>query len=580
MKVRGVLSFVLVTTAALAANPGTGGTIKDRAVIRVETHLIEINVVAQDSGGHAIKGLTRDDFKLYDNGKEVPIDLFSVLSITPAPTAPLPPNTFSNRVQGAPPSVTAILLDGINTSFQDQTWARKEVVRFLEELEPRDRAAIFLLGDRLYTLQTFTSDPKLLLAALRNAKATNPKEIEASAPPQPIGDFDPASNNISGTAPPAGLQAAQQQLNASVPQGAGGASGSSGGAGAASGSMGGAAAAAAQAQMVQTMMQFQQHESAFFGVDRVQRTMDALTAIANYLAQFPGRKNLIWVSGSFPVSIGFDTPRQPGDTRDQVHFNPELERAFKALNNADLAVYPVDARGLVATAPGEMDINSFYSTVGTMKELANHTGGQSFDNTNDLARVMRAAVDDSEANYTLGFYPQNIRWDGKYHTLTVKADKPGIHLRYRKGYFATRETPRSSDRADAPFDQALSSPLDFSGLGLSVTIQKFVHVPEGRVLLGIDMDPSNIQLRGGAGSKTVDLALVIAQSGTEGRILHSARYDMKLRIADSGVSRLMKQGLMVGKWVDLVDGAEAVELVVQDPASGNIGSVHIPLGKW
>jgi len=608
MRAKAVLSFVLVTTVVLAADATAGGANKNKGVFRVESRLIEIDVVAQDSRGRAIKDLARDDFKVYDNGKEVPIGLFSALSLTPAPAAPLPPNTFSNRVQGAQPNVTAVLLDGLNTSFQDQTWTRKEVIRFLEELQPQDRTAIFLLGDHLYTLQNFTSDPKLLLAALGNAKAANPKEIEASAPPVALGTIDAASDNVTGSTPEAVLQQAQQQLNASLPQGpsaAGGASSSAGGsAGAAAGgsSTGAAAEAAAMAQMQLTMTQFQQHESAFFGVDRVERTMDALMAIANYLAQFPGRKNLIWVSGSFPVSVGFDTPRQPGDTRDQIHFTPELQRAYKALNNANLAVYPVDARGLVAAAPGEMDVNSFYSTVGTMQDLASHTGGRTFYNTNDLARVMQAAEGDSDANYTLGFYPQNIRWDGKYHTLVVKVDKPGIHLRYRRGYFATEEAPKNEDQGNAALNAAIYSPLDSTGLGLTVSILKFVHAPKGPVLqgvdvdthsmtlrhrpvqpgvlLGIDIDARNMRLQDDAGSKTVDLAVVLAQLNGKGTVLHTGGYDMNLRVAEGGVPRLMRDGLMVKKWVDLVDGAETLELVVRDPASGNIGSVRIPIGNW
>ena len=604
-----VLSFVLVTTVGLAANPRVGGVNKNQSVIRVETRLIEIDVVAQDSRGGAIKGLTRDDFKIYDNGKEVPIDLFSALSLTPAPASPLPPNTFSNRVQGSPESATAVLLDGLNTSVQDQTWARREVIHFLEELGPQDRAAIFLLGDHLYTLQGFTSDPKLLLTALRNAKTINSKELEGSAPPVSMDDADTASMTVTQSTPGAILQQYGGQM---PPTTAGGAPSTAPGAAAANaGSQGPAATGSAgngqgligeevaMAQMEQTMIQFQSHESAFFGVDRVERTLDALIAIANYLAQFPGRKNLIWVSGSFPISIGFDTPRQPGDTRDQIHFTPELQRAYKALNNANLAVYPVDARGLVASAPGTMNMNSFYSTVGTMQDLASHTGGQMFYNTNDLARVMRAAVDDSDANYTLGFYLHNARWDGKYHTLTVKVDQPGVHMRYRRGYFATEDTPKNGDEGSVALNRAIYSPLDSTGLGLTVSILRFVRAPRGHVLqsvdmnahdvtlrhrpvqpgalLGINVDARDITLQDEPGSKTVDLAVVLAQLNDKGTVLHTGSYDMNLRVTGDGVPRLLREGLMVKKWVDLVDGAETLELVVRDPASGNMGSVRIPL---
>jgi VWFA-related protein len=580
MKVRVVLLFGFVAMIAVAAGSAKQKPAKAGAVLRVETRLIEVNVVAQDSHGHAIKDLTRDDFKLYDNGKQVPIDVFSVLSTKPVQeTKPLPPHTFSNRVITALPSVTVILLDGLNTKLSDQTWARKEVLRFLQEVQPQDQTAIFLLGDHLYMLQSFTSNPQLLLQALKNAKFRSPKEVEASGRVQEIGTAGQALGSTPGSAPSSNsLNAAQQQLGASLPTtpGGGGGGGGSGGSGAA---IGAAAAAAAQAAEEQVMLQFEQHESAFFGVDRVQRTIDALIAIANYLAQFPGRKNLIWVSSSFPISIGFDTPLQPGDTRDQVHFTPELVRAFKALNNADLAVYPVDARGLTVAAPREMDMNNFYSTVGVMKDLAGHTGGRAFYNTNDLARVMHAAVEDSEANYTLGFYPHDIRWNGSYHSLKAKVTRPGVHLRYREGYYASQETPENADQTDASFHQALYSPLDSTALGLTVTLQKEVHDPGARALLKIIMDAHNFKFEAGNGGKNLELAMLVAQTGADGKVLHTARYDLKMRIEAGGLDRFLKQGLELGKWVDLVDGAKTLELVVRDPASGNVGSVRIPLGS-
>jgi len=122
-----ILSFPLGSFAPeVAANPAQEGAPRGETVLRAETRLIEVNVVAQDSKGRAVNDLTRHDFKLFDNGKEVPIDVFAAESAdtTPLMTTTLPPNTLTNRVQGVPPTVTIILLDGLNTSFEDQTWAR------------------------------------------------------------------------------------------------------------------------------------------------------------------------------------------------------------------------------------------------------------------------------------------------------------------------------------------------------------------------------------------------------------------------------------------------------------------------
>ncbi len=598
MKCSAVLLLSFLAMLAASANLAQEKAGEGEAVLRVETHLVEISVVAQDSGGRAMTDLSREDFSLYDDGKPVPIDLFSAASLQRVPAATLPPNTFSNR--GAPPIITVVLLDGLNTSFQDQSWARTQVVRFLDELKPEDRVGIMLLGEHLDVLQNFTSDPQLLLAALRHAPIRNPREVGGSAPPQSNWDeADQASVNVMGSPVPSSVDPATTvSVTPSTP---------SSGASAASGAAAGAAAgfageAAAMAQMAAIMNQFQAHESAFFGNDRVQRTLDALIAIANYLGQFPGRKNLVWVSSSFPVSVGFVGTRQPGDTRDQIHFATDFERAYKtlnsALNKANLAIYPVDPRGLVAGAPGTTDMNDFYSTVGTMKEIASKTGGQAFVNTNDLARAMRAAADDSEASYTLGFYPHDVRWDDKYHALKVKVSRPGVHLRYRQGYFATKEAPKTAktgdqDKVDTLFNQALYNPLDSTGLGLRVTLEKVTHktdtrrvmatnkvVPyhKDRALLGINVDAHDIALRGGSGGDSVQLALVLAQTGADGKVLDAARYDMKMRIAGNGMQRLRGEGLRMNKWVDLVQGATSLEVVVRAPNSGVLGSVRIPVG--
>jgi VWFA-related protein len=534
-----LLCFPLALAAA--ASFAEDGTDNAKSVLRIETRLIEVNVVAQDSIGRAVKGLTRKDFKLFDNGKEVPIDVFAAESIeaTSRETTPLPPHTFTNRVPGVPPSVTVILLDGLNTSFEDQTWARTQVVRFLEDLEPQERVAIMLLGDHLYMLQDFSSDPKTLLAALKGMKARIPTELEASTPPNPAGEPQLENPDESAQRSDAGAQQAREKA---------------------------------------IMEKFLEHERGYFYTDRVGRTLSAFLEIAGFLKRFPGRKNLIWVSAGFPIAIGFQEPRSPGDTRPQTHFGPEIEGAFKALNNADMAIYPVDARGLVAAAPRSMDWNTFHSTLGAMKDLSDHTGGRTFFNTNDLARVIRTAVNDSQADYTLGFYPHNIRWDGTYHKLKVKVNRPDVHLRNRKGYYAALDRPENPEQANALIQRALNSPLDATGLGLTVELEKDPEDPTKKVLLRIAMDAHNIRLQDKDGSRAVALEMVFVQSGADGKVLHASREDVSGRLEGNAMDRLRNQGLRMRKSLDLVKGANVLQLVVRDTASGNIGSVRIPLG--
>ena len=74
------------------------------------------------------------------------------------------------------------------------------------------------------------------------------------------------------------------------------------------------------------------------------------------------------------------------------------------------------------------------------------TGGKTCENTNDLSGCVQGALDDSSAYYELAYYPENVKWDGKFHKITVKSNQHGIKLRYRTGYFATEPGASASSR--------------------------------------------------------------------------------------------------------------------------------------
>jgi VWFA-related protein len=517
MRLRAILLLGFLAALTVAADSAKRSATKGESVLRVETRLVEVNVVAHDSKGKAVTDLRRDEFTVFDNGKKVPIDVFSAIRIEGTPSlTPLPANTFSNRI--GLPSATVILLDGLNTSFEDQTWARTEVVRFLEELDPQDRVAIYLLGDHLIVLENFTSEPKVLLQVVKNAKSRLSWELAASTPPE--------------------LTPGTRAFNA-------------------------------QTSQEDMMARFEQFESSFFILDRVYRTMDALTAIANYLTEFPGRKNLIWVSAAFPLSIG--------GAADPKNLGPEFQRAARALDNASVAVYPVDARGLVAPgAPGVID-ESIGATHSTMDELADYTGGRAFYNTNDLAVPMRRAADDSRADYTLGFYP-HTRWDGRYHNLKVKANRPGVHLGHRRGYYASLGPAASEDQTSTSLSQAIMSPLDTTSLGLTVSIEQRVEKPARRFKLRITADAHSITFRNNKGGKAAGLDFIFAQLDPWGKIVSDVRHMVTLGIADKDMDVVLARGVSLNDLLEVTPGATQLRLIVRDSASGNMGSVTLPLG--
>jgi VWFA-related protein len=146
-------------------------------------------------------------------------------------------------------------------------------------------------------------------------------------------------------------------------------------------------------------------------------TLRALTTIARLVKRAPGQKNLLWLSSGFPLRLETES------------LHDEAAETARELNAANLTIYPIDARGL-SVSPAA------YINIATMQELAEKTGGKAFYNSNDLASMVRSALEDSRTVYVLMYAPSDIRDDGKYHSLRVRTNRRGVRLRYRPGYYA------------------------------------------------------------------------------------------------------------------------------------------------
>ena len=151
----------------------------------------------------------------------------------------------------------------------------------------------------------------------------------------------------------------------------------------------------------------------------------------------------MWVSSSFPVTLGYDKFNLEWTNDTGEDFAADVERAARALTDADIAVYPVDARGLLGSNinANEDDLDAHIGdptdgdthlptrgppeTFVTMRLLAERTGGKAFYGTNDISGAIRQAMNDCRVTYTLGYYPADVKWDGSFHELKVKVAAPG-----------------------------------------------------------------------------------------------------------------------------------------------------------
>ena len=524
-------------------------------VLKATTRLVQINVVVLNKRGEPVDGLKKEDFTVLDQGKEQQIATFSANSATlheAASIPPLAPNVFSNRGGSTatnPGSVTVILFDALNTSIQDQFYARQQVLKFLRQLQPQDHVAIYVLTTKILVLNEFTQDSSSLLQAIGKFGGYSSAEHDAANP-----DPKPADQPIFVTKMPE-TDVMTSRLRDFLD--------------------------AADGKM-----------SDFANINRAETTTNAIEAIANHVARIPGRKNLVWVSASFPISIGFDGESlgQPG--REQRAFSENLEHAARALNQANMAIYPVDARGLM-TSPHysatnsnrfdpritARDLGSDQRNFDTMIVLADRTGGKASYNTNDIEGAVQRAIADGQFTYTLGFYPTHGKWDGKFHELRVRVNEKGLTLRHRKGYFALPDPLNGAAENQAALDAAIGSPVEWTNLNLEVTLKAF-DLTAHTVDIQIALDTHELSLAPKDGRWNDTLYVFFGQLGTGDKVINREKETFGLNLKPETYERFMKAGTKFSGRLVLSPEVVNLRVVAQDAGSGAIGTVTIPVKKY
>lgn len=561
-----ILGLVMAVPGQAPGPPGE----PQQPVLRVTTRLVQVNVIVQDRKGQPVAGLKQDEFVLLENGKERKLAVFSETANLPREQAPEPPppRTSSNRQQrkaGTPNSLTIILLDGLNTRFEHQAEARAGIIHFLRQLRPDDRIAIYTLGAKLRVLHDFTSDTASLLRTLDRMLPPTSPLLEASRLEEP--DFGPFE----------GAEAIEDFIR-----------------------------------------EINQRAADSFMVQRVQATLRAVEEIARRLARFPGRKNLVWVSGGFPNRVGYDVLELSaqrralegtrfGNRADNVaheatrrSFFPDMQRASRAVTHADVAIYPIDARGLLAPfdadpqlAPGgkaririgppdEKDLGEraareIAATHETMVTLADLTGGEATYNSADFPRALRRVVDDSLVTYVLGYYPSSANWDGKFREIKVQVKREGLRVRHRKGYFAMAEQPPDEKERKEILRTAAWSPLEATGLSLTV---RLASAGGGETRLEIELDPRQVTFEPQGNAWVATLDLTCFQRSVEGKVLHGMDREVALRLEEQRYRQIMEKGAFgVPVAVSILAEASELRVAVRDRTGGLLGSVIIPLAR-
>jgi len=199
----------------------------------------------------------------------------------------------------------------------------------------------------------------------------------------------------------------------------------------------------------------------------------------------------------------------------------------------------VDARGLIPS-----DINGNFAPPDafgfmTMLNLAAQTGGQAFFNTNDIGGAIRLAIDDSRVTYELGFYPSTTKWDGSFHTLKVKVNRPAAHVRTRKGYLALPEPKMTPETRQSMVSQATVRLLQDHGIDLTVHVDAADSSEENSRTLNLSlvMDPHQLGLKSQDGRWAGVVDLLFYQLDDQHRIIHSRKQPYQLNLLPATYER-------------------------------------------
>jgi VWFA-related protein len=421
--------------ATSTASPPQSDIPASQTTIKTEVRQVLLDVVVSDGQNHPVTGLHQQDFSVFEDGKPQQVVFFqahsaaSAVSKFNAVSLPvLPPNTFLNAPTGYEELPLNILLyDVLNTPVDDQPLAHREVVKFLQGKPAGSRFAIFVLSEKLQLLQGFTDDERQLVAAM------NRKEAGAYA----SGRYQTPEQVHETSA-----QLSESDLLPNNP----GAQG-----------------------LLDRMEHMESVSGNYYLTQRIETTVSAFAEIARFVNGLPGRKNLIWLSGSFPASIlpGSD-PTNPFGT--SLTYSAELRQMADLFTVGQIAVYPVDIRGLMVNPVYGAGNPHVYRSSGsfgdaharfgqqlaaehdTMDKIAEDSGGHAFYDTNGLQKAIATGTDDGANYYTLGYTPTNKTFDGGLRKIRVSLGHKGYHLAYRRSYLADDNTALAEKTTGAPSD--------------------------------------------------------------------------------------------------------------------------------
>ncbi len=549
--------------------------------IRANTRLVVVDVVATDKKGQPVAGLKADDFTLEENGKKQKLSVFIAPgAANGAKPQSTPPDIFSNHPEHVGPAgvPTVLLIDAANSPFKDQSYARSQMLKYIaEQGQSGHPMAVLTLTDQVRVLQQFTSDPQVLMAVIKNLKPQEQILQPGATAPESHGVTTPLRDGSGGTAVSSAIASAQAAVQ-----------------------------------------QFADIQVGYNLERRTQITIEAMKSLSRILGGLPGRKNVVWLTASLPfdlipedrnVSDAELLADLPGQGRQrplsvnaagslaaearQLH-GQEIKEVESKLASANIAIYPVDLTGLMSGMESSANqggsvysdtalsdrvasgLSAQQASQGTMREVAAQTGGTAYINQNEIKNGIALAVSDEMASYSLGYYPENKKWDGKFRSLKVKVDQGDTQLRYRKGFFAIESGPTKNTHYES--DVAAALQVGAPATQISFMAQAKPTDP-GKMRVVFLVDAHTLTAEDSSGGKKMNVSLYVSVYNASGKNMDTRSTKVERTFDPATYQQILDKGMMVPIDMEMPAGSSQIRLAVLDNKTGFIGTASGPLGQ-
>jgi VWFA-related protein len=530
---------------------------------KVKVNLVLVRAVVRDGKGNPIGNLRKEDFELFDNRKQQTITQF-VMEQPGRKAAEAQALEQKQKAQetgsALPPPVApdhyfAYVFDDVHLDFGDLARVRDAAERHMNTLGATDRASIITTSGQGNL--DFTDDKAKLHEALQLLRARPITRTGLSECPDVtlyMADLIQNKND-----PAALAVAAADALHCAFnddPR------------------MQAPAVTMAQGTAAQVLSSGEQETRVALAVlrDTIRR-----------MAAMPGVRTVLL------LSPGFIAPLVDFDYSDLIDRSLRSQVIISALDARGL--YSVDPVGDISSPhpvpAGVSGQKTIYVLDGAranddvLADLAYGTGGSFVQNSNDLDAGLRRIAAEPEYWYVLGFAPQNLKLDGRFHNIKVTVKSPPkLEVQARRGYFAPKHEADPNEEAKQEIDDALFSQEEMHDLPIELHTQFFKSTDlDAKLAVLCHIDTKRLHFQKAGGRNANNLTIVSGLFDRNGKFIMGNQKTLEMHLKDDTLENKLSSGITIKSSFDVKPGSYLVRLVVRD-AEGQLsaanGAIEIP----